>query len=271
MKNIIALLAVVFTITTSYSQNIKGRVVEYDSKKPVEFVNIGIKNKNIGTTSNIQGKYKLNIEAKHQSDTLLFTSIGYIPCSVKISELLNHPNKIIKLKKKIYKIDEVTVIPISYKEKILGITSKSRGIQAGFKHNKLGYECGVRLKIKKTAIIEKVNFNIALCTYDSVFYRLNIYKEIGKKQFKNILRKPIYISLSKEDLTNSVSIDLSSKNIVVNGNTLITLEHVKDLGEGYLYFCVGVLRKTYYRETSQAEWKSIPFGVAINVNAKVEK
>lgn len=271
MKTIFTLSIVVILFATSYSQNIAGKVVEYSTKKPIEFVNIGIKNQNIGTTSTMQGEYKLNIEAKHENDSLLFSSIGYIPRSVIISELIKHPNKIIKLKKQTYELKEISVIPKVYKEKNLGIRTKFRRMQAGFKHNKLGYELGVVIKVKKSAIINKVNFNIATCSYDSIFYRLNIYKETAKKQFKNILKKPIYISLSKKELKNTVSIDLSSKHIVVYGNSLITLEHVKDLGEGYLCFCVAPFHKTYYRATSQGKWEHINFGIAINVDAKVEK
>lgn len=50
-----------------------------------------------------------------------------------------------------------------------------------------------------------------------------------------------------------------------------TIEHVKDLGEGFLHFCAGLTHKTYYRKTSQGVWQTAPVGISISVIADVEK
>ena len=57
---------------------------------------------------------------------------------------------------------------------------------------------------------------------------------------------------------------------MVEGDFLVTLEHVKDLGPGYLYFCAGLSKITYYRKTSHGKWKTVPIGVIISVVADVE-
>jgi len=89
--------------------------------------------------------------------------------------------------------------------------------------------------------------------------------------FENILREPIYLKMPKESVKDEIQIDLQSKNIVVDGDFLITLEHVKDLGNGYLYFCAGLTDRTYYRKTSQGKWETAPVGISISVIADVEK
>ncbi len=52
--------------------------------------------------------------------------------------------------------------------------------------------------------------------------------------FENILREAIYITMPKELVKDEIQIDLQERNIIVDGDFLVTLEHVKDLGDGYL-------------------------------------
>ena len=89
--------------------------------------------------------------------------------------------------------------------------------------------------------------------------------------FENILREPIYIKMPKETVKDEIQMDLQSRNIVIEGDFLITLEHVKNLGNGYLYFCAGLIDKTYYRKTSQGKWETASGGISISVIADVEK
>ena len=127
------------------------------------------------------------------------------------------------------------------------------------------------MKVKKTAKVKSVNLNFSVCSYDSLFYRLNIYKVIGPLAFENVLESPIYLSLAKNDVKETVRIDLEKYNVVMEGDFLVTIEHVKNLGDGRLYFCAGLKERTYYRKTSQGEWKTAPIGISISVDADVEK
>ncbi len=252
-------------------QNISGIVINEANGKPVEFVNIGIVGKNVGTVSDQNGKFSFETGAEFDHDTLLFSSIGYNSCLVKVADLKKNPGKVVLMKERTYAMKEVVIRPRVFRQKTLGVTTKVKSIQAGFKDNILGYECGVLMKAKKSAFIKKVNINISSCSYDTIYYRLNIYKVQGKMDFENILREAIYVTMPKELVKDEIQIDLQSKNIVVDGDFLVTLEHVKNLGEGYLNFCAGLTDKTYFRKTSQGKWESVPVGISISVVANVEK
>ena len=256
---------------TIFGQNITGIVINADSKQPVEFANIGIIGKNIGTVSDLYGRFNLLVDSKYDNDTVQFSIIGYKPHSMKISDLRKNVDNEVFLEERAYDIAEVVIIPKIFKQRTLGVTTKVKRISAGFKDNILGYECGILMKVKKTAFIKKVTINISYCSYDTIFYRLNIYKVHGKMDFENILREPIYLKMPKESIKDEIQIDLQSKKIVVEGDFLVTLEHVKDLGNGYLYFCAGLKDKTYLRKTSQGKWETSPVGISINVIADVEK
>ena len=272
MKNyfISVLVFCMFSIRT-LAQNITGVVVDKTTAKPLEYVNIGIPGKSIGTVCDANGKFSLKMDTAHLNDVLLFSCIGYKPVSYKISELVK-PNLTIEMQEANYNLNEVVIKPKKIVEKILGIKTTKRSVEAGFKENKLGYEMGVMMKNKKLAYLKTVNINIATCTYDTLFYRLNIYKATSDKTFENILKEPIYIKIAKDQVKETISINLKDKNIVVEGNFLVAIEHVKYLGTGGLMFCSALGHKTYYRTTSQGDWESISIaGVSISVIADVEK
>jgi hypothetical protein len=254
-----------------FGQNISGIVFNEKTKLSVEYVNIGIVEKNTGTVSDLNGHYNLSIDSQFDNDLLLFSSIGYFPFSIKVADFKAKADKNIYLKPKSYEISEVIVRPKVYKERTLGVTSRNKKVAAGFENNLPGYELGILMHCKKSAFIKKVIINMANCTYDSVFYRLNIYKVRGKMNFENVMVNPVYFHKSKVETNKEIQLDLQSQNIVVYGDFLVTLEHVKDLGKGSLNFCIGLFEKTYYRKTSQGDWKTIPIGVSISVEAEVEK
>ncbi|MBN1184453.1 MAG: carboxypeptidase-like regulatory domain-containing protein [Bacteroidales bacterium] len=245
-------------------------IVSNDKNLPIEYVNIGIINKNVGTVSDQNGNFTIVLDTQYENDTIVFSCIGYQPFLIKFSDFKNQYKKDVVLKEKVFELSEVTVKPKVYKYKRLGVTSQSKSIQAGFKENQLGYECGIIIKLNKKASLEKLIINVASCSYDSIFYRVNIYSIKGKMNFENILKQPIYISLAKEDIKDKIELDLRKYDITVRNDVLITLEHVKDLGPGHLFFCAG-MSKTYYRKTSQGKWETAPIGISLSVDTKVEK
>ena len=170
------------------------------NRQPIEFVNIGIVGKNIGTVSHTNGVFSIALDSEMDNDTLLFSAIGYKTQLVKIAALRHKTNNNIYLKKKTYNISEVRIKPRIFNEKTLGVNDINKKLIAGFHDNLLGYECGIRLDIKKCAILKQVNINISTCSYDSIFYRLNVYSAEDNMTFKNILRdraKYIYTGFFK--------------------------------------------------------------------------
>lgn len=250
---------------------IKGVILNKINAQPVEYVNIGIPGKNTGTVSDLNGNFFLEVDENLKNDSLLISCIGYQPELIKISDFLNRPILQIFLTEKTYDLKQIDVRFREFREKTLGVTSKTKSMQAGFSNNLLGYECGILMRTKNRTLIRKVRINIARCDYDSIFYRLNIYKPVGKNNFENILTQPVYIKLQKKDIKETIEINLEDKNIYINENFLVTLEHVKNMGDGNLYFCAGMMRKTYFRKTSQGIWETVPIGISISVLADVEK
>lgn len=258
-----------------FGQNFKGKVKEVNSHQGISYVNIGIIGKNIGTVSDEVGNFELSTAAAQTTDTIQFSMIGYKSRIFTVQELTDFykQEKIVTLEKQAYDLTEIVVIPKDYKTKIVGNTTNNKAMSAGYETNNLGYELGVRMKIKKRpTYIEQIRINVAKCTYDSIFYRLNIYEMKGKTPGENILKEPIYLSFAKEDIEDSIILDLSDKGVYVEDDFLVSLELVNDLGVRGLYFCAGVFNnKTYYRETSQGAWGSVPIGIGISAKIRQEQ
>ena len=253
-----------------FGQTISGIVFEKNSDLSVEYVNIGVVGKNIGTVSDHNGKYTLQIDPEYQNDTLRFSCIGYHPYSVKVSDFISLNNGNVKLEKRLYNITEVVVRPKKIKQKTLGITTKNRNVVA-CRDSIYGGEIGIVMKNKSRAFLKEVNINISGCSYDTVFYRLNIYKAYEDMHFENILNNPVYFSLPKEEVKDKIMVDLQHLNLVIEDDFLVTFEVVKNLGHGKLCIPASLLHKSYRRETSQGTWETIVVGISISVKVDVEK
>jgi hypothetical protein len=271
MRAIIVSL-IIFISMSSFAQDFEGRIVCETGHSAVQYANIGVLNKNTGTTSDSNGYFKLDVSKINEDDIVLISCIGYEPQKIKASDFLKSVNHEILLKQHIYSLKETTVKPRRVKNKKLGVVSFSRKIQAGFTDNLLGYEFGILMHNKKSAKINKIKFDIASCTYDTLFYRINVYEQRtnGKPDFVNILTSPIYITIPKDKIKNIITVDVSKRDIYVNGNFLVTIEHIRNLNKGRLYFSCGLGTSTWHRKTSQGNWVKTPIGVSINVDAEVE-
>ena len=160
---------------------------------------------------------------------------------------------------------EVLVKPQNWERKILGIKKKSTTMQIGFEDSLLGFECGRAFKNHKVLLLKKVNIFVTHNTFDTVFCRMNLYHFSRGKPGKNLLKEPLYVTIHKDSLGEKLSIDLRQHDIRVNESFLITLENIKFLGKGSLYFSASFLGKTYLRETSQAKWNTFPISLGMNV------
>lgn len=270
-RSINLIILFIFPIIT-FAQTYSGNVLN-EKKEPMGYVNIGVIGKDIGTVSDISGHYNINIDPLFENDSIRFSYTGYTPVTIKVADFKKQSH-LISLKPQVFNLSEVVIKPIRIEEKKLGNNFKGL-FQAGFKDNKQGYEMGILLKIKKRAILHKVSIRVTNCSYDSLCFRLNVYKETDKKTFVNVLRDPIYVFRKVPKSPFILSANLSDNklnDIVVEGNTLVAIEFIKDLGKGRLYLAAGMIGTTsYYRKTSQGKWKKVPVKLGVNVDAEVEK
>ena len=252
-------LFVLLSSVPVFSQPLKCTVLSRETNSWIGFVNIGIVGKNIGTVSDEFGNFMINLDNIYDNDSIRFSMIGYESKSFLVSHLKEDfkEDSIIKtyLTPKNYTLPEIKVIYRKPKIIRLGNPVISNDLRSGFESNDLGSELGIKTKVKGRVVLKDINLNVAICTFDSVTYRLNIYQSVNQTAYKNILTKPIYISFTKDKINNVISFDLSKYSITVDGDVLIALELYKDLGEGKLLFLTQFFTgTTYHRKTSKGNW-----------------
>lgn len=257
---------------TAHAQviTVQNRVVSAQGAAGIAYVNIGVKGKNIGTVSDERGHFKLELPLNALEDTLLFSCIGYEPVKVPV-EVMHQLGVPVLMSRQVSSLPEVSVKATRVKEQFFGHFTESPVLQAGFNQNILGKECGVLMRSKKPALLDQVQINFGKCTYDSVHFRLNVYRKLADGSFENLLQEPIILVYNKVELKETLAIDVKPYAIAVQGDFMVSIEYIRDMGPGTLYFKSKMNKKSYIRSTSQAEWVEAPIGLSIGVFALVER
>ena len=66
---------------------VTGKIVDEETKEPLSFATVALKNKGRGTVSNINGEFGLNIPPDQQSDTLSVSYLGYFGRIIPVSQI----------------------------------------------------------------------------------------------------------------------------------------------------------------------------------------
>ncbi|MBX2843491.1 MAG: carboxypeptidase-like regulatory domain-containing protein [Flammeovirgaceae bacterium] len=91
---------------------IKGKILDAQTKEEIPFVNIYYPKSNVGTSSDVEGDFSIQIKKQDFSDTLVISAIGYKTNKVPTFEMLNHSDQILYLEEDVLTLDEITVSAI---------------------------------------------------------------------------------------------------------------------------------------------------------------
>ncbi|OIP03137.1 MAG: hypothetical protein AUJ97_05160 [Bacteroidetes bacterium CG2_30_32_10] len=246
------------------AQLYKGNVVSTNDKIAIAYVNIGIVGKDVGTVSNNNGEFSIELLDLYNNDSLRFSILGYKTKSFKVADFKKqfaHNAITIPLETKLMELKTVLIKP--KKTKILGNKTETKMMICGFISDDLGSEVGTVMKIKGVpTIIDSTSFFIVENKYGKLKFRLNIYKMENGEPGQSILKDNIFIETAIKQ--GRVTVDLTPYYLVVNDDFLVSLEWIENLGEKGLYFPLGFLNNpSFSRKTSQSQWKKQAFGMGI--------
>ncbi len=255
------------------AQQLNGIVHDAETRLTLSYVNIGVVGLGIGTVSDDKGKYTLEISKLPPDAIVRFSILGYESVELTTSQIRSNlsSTNVIDMRPIALDLPQITVNPKDYKARLVGNELLKPNFNAGFYYNDLGNELGTMIKIKaKPAFIDQINLHLAWCKYDTIFYRLNIYRVDNGEPVERIYSSLLIIDY-RDQQGKDIHVDISDSPILVEDDFLVSLELVKELGEGGLMFCAGLFRdKTWYRKTSQATWESANVGIGISVDIRQE-
>ncbi len=262
-------------IDTSKRFAISGKVLDVKNNEPLPYVNIGIKNKNIGTVTQRDGSFQMRIPPDLARDSLTISMAGYNSQTISVSRIIRESKSInILLKERYTELNEVVITEKTLPVKILGNTTTSNFVSVGLPLKFLGSEVGVKINLgKKSVMLKKFSFNVSGNRLDTAVFRMNIYDVRNGVPFENVLQKNILIPVGKR--TGLYMIDLSEYKIEMKGEILLSLEWIEgsssSSGNGAIFLSAGFLNSsTWHRITSQGEWKKAP-GLGVGLNIEVQK
>ncbi|WP_460218096.1 carboxypeptidase-like regulatory domain-containing protein [Psychroserpens sp. MEBiC05023] len=146
---------------------VKNKIVDFGTLMPIESASIYVKNTTIGTVSNSDGKFALQVSQEFAKDTLIISSIGYKSFKIPVGEFDNSEE--VYLEEDIASLDEILLIAetrpttgndivLRAMEKLSNNLPDSAYIQKGFLRHK------ERNKVEFKWLIES-----AITVYDSGF------------------------------------------------------------------------------------------------------
>lgn len=114
MKQIITILLIVFTSQAfAQTQTISGRVVDSKTQEGVGFTSVGIEGTFIGTMTDGDGYFELEIPEQYFDNKLYVSAVAYQNVSFNINEILGQEFFRIPLVEQTYNIDAVDVTAMS--------------------------------------------------------------------------------------------------------------------------------------------------------------
>lgn len=272
------LLILHLSILNVYSQTnyrFEGVIIDSATNTPIEFVNIGIIGKDLGTVANNSGYFHLYIQTKFLQDSLTVTRLGYISKSLKISELIKERVNNIYLIPKNIELVPVRVEANKFTIKTIGAQKSTKSAVMGFNSDstKLGHEFGIVFHLPNNPVLIKdFNFHIVYNRPDSAKLRLNIYRFINNEIGESILDKPINFTITNSDI-GDYKIDLSKYKIWSSQDVFIAIENLKIyVSHGpdpnikfdkFYYDRINISlamlgSKAYERKVSLGSWEKLP-------------
>ncbi len=260
---IYTLVTFLFVCLSVFSQEelaIRATIVDANSGKPVEYVNIGFEGKGIGTVSASNGSFflKLNNTLISLETDLVVSSIGYVTERIPFNEWKDwgEPGKYILLQPETTTLDPVVIVAGKREYERLGSETYSLS-ELGYWTEKdaLGGELASRIRIdNERTRLHDLKFHVIRNEADSIKLRINIYRCENNMPGENILRTNIYHTIRK---TKGIEIiPLKQHNIVVDNDIVVGIEMIESYGEE-LYLSVSATPfggTAYLRERSQSNW-----------------
>ncbi|MCZ2845348.1 MAG: carboxypeptidase-like regulatory domain-containing protein [Candidatus Bathyarchaeota archaeon] len=270
-KNIYTFILFQFISLLTFSQEIvmSGMVIDSETNNPVEFANIGVIDKNKGTVSDLDGKFKIKFPRGFAGDSLTFSHVIYKTVKIPIK---NSKDLVITLQPNENQLSEVIVINKKKKNRKIGVKSYNPLLWMSTVSEEIDIiESSKQIKIpnNKTVRVKDVNFYLRRgFETDSAFVRINFYKNLdgspGEKIiFENILQR-------KQIEQGWVNIDLEQHSVYLEEDFFVGVEIIPDFNKTRKIYMGAILTKGngFMRTNSLGKWEKVDGAQSINVEVE---
>ena len=215
LLSIALFLVTVVPFASAQKVEIKGVIVDKDTKEPLPFTSIGLKNEQIGALSNEHGQFVVPAPTQNTADSLVVVALGYGRRAVLVKRGVAVASLTIELPKRAVALSNVTVK--AGKVKNLGMGSRSDDPGEGMIQGLPGSQYAFFVKNekkKKLGNVRTVSFYIGENGFPREPFRVRLYKADGNYNAPNtdLLTENVIVSAPQGGQWYTV--DLTPYNIV---------------------------------------------------------
>ena len=201
--------------TQAQVAQLKGVVVDKDTKEPLPFTSIGLKDEQVGALTNEHGLFIVPAPTKADQDTLLVMALGYHRRAIAVKRGVSLENLVIEVPKRAIALKGVTVQ--SGKIKNLGLGSRENTPGEGMIQGLPGSQYAFFVKNdkqKKLGNVRTVSFYIGDHGFPREPFRVRIYKADGNYNAPNTDLLTENVVVSAPTGGQWYTVDLTPYNIV---------------------------------------------------------
>jgi hypothetical protein len=210
-----------------------GQVLDQATRRPLGFVSVGVLRHPFGTVADARGRFTLTLPARYDADSVRFSLLGYAARTVAVAEL----RRLVRggpllLRAQAVPLRPARVQAAGLKRRVVG--NQGKGMLEDYKYNLAGNQSGQLMAVKRPAFLQEMSFKVTHCTYDTLYFRLNVYRLKDGFPEENILPKPVYLRISREQTADRIYVNLRPYKLWLTEDVAVCLELVRSLGKGTL-------------------------------------
>lgn len=267
-------------LVLAQSANISGSIINQNDKEGIPYVSIGIKNSAYGTVADSSGNFHLTFDTKAipQTDSVVFTAIGYNRLAIELKSLRNANNQI-ALSPDFNMLSAVNISVKSPAIKTYGKSSAMLIVAPSIykaipkESDEKGREQAMVLKVDKDILLQELVLSAGwFKNVESVKFRMNIYDVKKGMPDMRITEKDVVFDIypdtvRKVGMLEPRTIDLKDYNIRIQGYKeiavgieILNVNYIhKDSAKAVFFIpsAPNPLKSSYYRLKSQSSWEKL--------------
>lgn len=224
-KLLFAMSLLAATSTTAQEVTIKGRILTEEGTA-VEYATIGIPGTKNGTLSGIDGEFELTLP-QVCNDTIAVSHVSYGDVKLPAALYRNcRESLIVTMQPK--QLQELTVY--DGKRKKARISNRGMKVAGGVTQwttEKLGYEIGSIINVKRVFEVEELLFSTVLNSIENARLSINIYlMDETESNFSNVMHHPIYVDIPVSEKKNEHVIAVKENIFLEPGRYYVAVKFV---------------------------------------------
>lgn len=193
----------------------------------ISYVTIYVPAREQGVITDENGLFELGVNDPVDSLTIVFSAIGYQTIRHSYQQLAELARKqaSVVLPPATYELDEaeITGQRLRLKQKRLGMKGMLNATYGQtVRSTPIPFEAGPIIRPGKRCRLDAIELKVRDMTADTVILDLNAYNLKGRQPDRQLLRERVFVLLTKNEVGQEISIDLSDQQLWIEGDFIVT-------------------------------------------------